>query len=136
MPGVEAGERPFLDRCRFGDRLAERRTGHEVKAGAGADPDQLAIPFDEQVVGVARIAEIVVEIARLRRNEVADITRLPRVRDIEELRAGVEERVRGEAWVRLPGRLQMRRSWRGGTAALVAERPIGRILRRGSGWEL
>src|SRR5262249_50145001 len=129
MPGVEAGERPFLDRCRFGDRLAERRTGHEVKAGAGADPDQLAIPFDEQVVGIARKAEIVVEITRLRRNEVADVARLPGVLDIVELRARVEKRVGGEVRVRLAGRLQVRRVWLAEAAPLSAKRPIGRIPR-------
>src|SRR5262245_59130154 len=79
---VEPSQRPFLHRPRFHHRLAERRTGHEIESGAGAHPHEVAVPLDEDVVGVARIAEIVVEAARLRRDEVADIARCLRVLDI------------------------------------------------------
>src|SRR5262245_701606 len=115
VPRVETGQHPF--RRRLCDRLAELRTGDANRVRTGSDRRQLAIPLDEDIVGVARVAEIVVEIARLRRDEMTDVTRPERVLDAVELRPRVEERIGGVVRLRLAWCLQVRRIVRAEAAA-------------------
>src|SRR5712692_10795256 len=109
MPGVEPRQRPFLDRYRYGDRLAECGSLEGIQACIGSDPDDFSIPFDEHVVDGTVVAVPLVELAALRRDEVGDDPRFLRVADVVALHTGVEMRIAGEVRIGLARGLDVRR---------------------------
>ena len=88
----------------------------------GADPDQVAVPFDENIFrGSAPPAFVVVDLAVARRHELGDFLRLGGIGDVEHADAGVEPGDRHDIGLGCAGREPALRVVRAKTAAREAE---------------
>src|SRR5580700_1622039 len=72
---VQFIERPLGDRHGIENGFAEMETAQRVEPGVRCRPDDVAIPFDEDVVDGAIVAAEFRQIAALRRDEVCDLFR-------------------------------------------------------------
>src|SRR5579859_4196570 len=127
---VEFVERPFCHRHGVEDRLAEVWTTERVEAGVGGGPNDVADPFDEDVVHGAVVAAEFLEVAALGWNEIGHFLGLVEVADVVAAKAGDEIGIGDEFLARFSRSFQVRWIVRAEASALEAEIAVGGFGRR------
>src|SRR5262250_2025596 len=106
---VEFVERPFVDRHGIENGLAKIRTTERVEAGIGGGPDNVAVPFDEDIIHGAVVASEFLQIATLRRNEIGHFLGAIEIADVVAAKTRDEITVGDEFLAWFPGRFEV---WR------------------------
>src|SRR5579859_1790921 len=133
---VEFLERPFCHRHGVEDRFAEVWTTERVEAGVGRGPNDVAVPFDEDVVHGAVVAAEFLEVAALGWDEIGHFLGRVEVADVVAAEAGDEIGIGDEFLAGFSRRLQMRWIMSAEASALETEVAVGRFGRRNGAWEL
>src|ERR1700687_2558908 len=98
---IEFFQRPFRYRHGIEDRLTEVGAAQRVQTGVGGGPENVAVPFDENIVDGAVVAAKYFEVATLRRNGISDFLVTIQISDIVAAQSGEEVGVGDEivAWL-------------------------------------